>query len=299
VVFKPIRRFQAYKVDFGPEQVSETVSFRTLPAPAQGVTTIVFNDLHNDTNLFGKLRAAVGETSFDFSVFNGDCFADPSNAVQAQAVLAGYTEGIQADRRPVFFLRGNHETRGAYARQLPSLLDWPGGKPYFAFSAGPVRFVMLDLGEDKPDDHTAYSGLVDFTRFRHEQTEWLKGEVASREYRKAAWRVLVYHIPLYRERASAVATNAAAQPKAVVRPDWQETWLRLLKKADLAINGHTHVRAFYPAGTIGNPYPVYVGGGPKTNLATVMILDADKHQLKLRVLDCAGQEVLPSFQQQR
>jgi len=299
VVFKPIRNFQAYKVEFGPEEQTEIRPFRTLPSARQEVAAVIFNDLHNDTNLFGGLRAAVGNTPFDFSVFNGDCFADPATAQQTFGVLAGYSRGIDAGSRPAFFLRGNHETRGAYSRQWPALVEWPGGKPYFAFSAGSVRFVMLDLGEDKPDDHPAYSGLVDFARFRQEQTQWLKTEVASPAYRQAAWRVLIYHIPLYRERASSGGSATNAPPRAAPRPDWQDTWLTLLRKADLAINGHTHTRAYYPAGTIGNPYPVYVGGGPKTNLATVMILRANSRELSLRVLDSTGREVLPAFNKRR
>jgi hypothetical protein len=290
VAFKPIRKFQAYKVEFGPEQGSEPVAFQTLPGPRQPVTTVIFNDLHNDTMLFQQLRRVADETRFDFSVFNGDCFADPAAAQPVLTTLATYTKGVQADHRPAFFLRGNHETRGAYARQLPALLAWPGDQPYFAFSAGSVRFVLLDLGEDKPDDHSEYSGLIDFARFRREETEWLKHEVASREYRKATWRVLVHHIPLYWGQSAAALTN---------RPAWQQSWPGLLKQADLAISGHTHVRAFYPARTVGNPYPVVIGGGPKTNTATVMILEADARRLKLRVLDLNGKEVFPTFEKKR
>jgi len=290
VCFKPIRKFQAYKVEFGPEWSSEAASFQTLPAPGQNVSALIFNDLHNDIGLFRQLRRAAGDGPFDFSLFNGDCFADPMTAAPTLSVLSAYTQGAQADRRPAFFLRGNHETRGAFARQLPAWLGWPGGKPYFAFTAGPVRFVVLDYGEDKPDEHWVYAGLVDFERFRREESEWLESEVKSREYRRASWRVVAHHIPLHRGRA---ATNS------VNRPSWELAWSRLLQKADLGISGHTHVRAFHPARSLGNPYPVFIGGGPKTNSATVMILEADRRRLKLRVLDCAGKEVLPGFEARR
>jgi phosphodiesterase/alkaline phosphatase D-like protein len=291
VAFKPIRKFAASKVEFGPEQQSEPAAFQTLPAPGQKVTALIFNDLHNGTNLFQQLRRAAGDAPFDFSIFNGDCFADPGTEPPVLALLSAYTQGVQANRRPAFFLRGNHETRGAYARPLPHLLGWPGDKPYFAFTAGPVRFVVLDCGEDKPDEHPAYSGLVDFNGFRREETEWLKAEAASREYRKAAWRVLVHHIPLYRTLSAEAATNRP--------PPWQQEWTGLLRKADLAICGHTHVRAFHAAGSVGNPYPVVIGGGPKTNTATVMILEADRRHLKLRVLDAKANEVFPIYEKAR
>jgi predicted phosphodiesterase len=99
----------------------------------------------------------------------------------------------------------------------------------------------------------------------------------------------VHHIPLYWEAAAGL-TN---------RPPWQQSWANLLKRADLAISGHTHVRAFFPAQTVGNPYPVVIGGGPKTNTATVMILEAETRRLKLRVLDTNGKEVFPTFEKKR
>jgi hypothetical protein len=102
--------------------------------------------------------------------------------------------------------------------------------------------------------------------------------------------VLVHHIPLHWGRSAVALTN---------RPPWQQSWPGLLKQADLAINGHTHARAFHPARTIGNPYPVVIGGGPKTNTATVMILEADARRLNLRVLDLNGKEVFPTFEKKR
>lgn len=320
VAFKPIRNFGAYKVEFGRTERSQPVRFQMLPGPRQPVSAIVFNDLHNETALFQRLRRSLGDRPFDFSIFNGDCFADPTNAPKVLPLLAAYTQGVEADARPVFFLRGNHETRGAYARELPAHFAWPGDQPYFAFSAGPVRFVLLDCGEDKPDEHAAYSGLVDFAAFRRAETEWLKAEVASKAYRQAAWRVLVHHIPLYRARSPGSLTNAspkagatspksgaplrvsanadATRPAALTNapsvtgpPLWQETWRKLLRKVDVALCGHTHSRAFLPAGSVGNPYPVFIGGGPKTNTATVMMLDAGRRELTLRVVDAYGLDV--------
>lgn len=58
--------------------------------------------------------------------------------------------------------RGNHETRGSFARQLKDYFFYPEGNYYTAFTRGPVRFVMMDSGEDKTDDNWEYSGLVSF-----------------------------------------------------------------------------------------------------------------------------------------
>ena len=289
IAFKPIRRFDAYRVDFESEQRSELKCFRTLPGPDQPLVAVIFNDLHHQTNTFNQLCSALGETPFDFSLFNGDCLADLMTQPQLLRSLATYNQGAKADSRPVFFLRGNHEARGVYARELPRWLAWPGEKPYFGFSAGAVRFLVLDLGEDKPDDHPEYSGLADFESYRREETEWIKREVASSAFRQAAWRVLVHHIPIH-----AGKTNAFSFPE-------RELWAGLLAEAkiDLAIHGHLHAAAFHPLNTVGNSYPIAVGGGPQVDRATVMVLEADQHHLKLRILDHRGREKFPAFEQSR
>lgn len=286
VGFAPVAAMGAYHVDFGTAQQSSPRSFRTAGPANSSVTGVIFNDLHDQLDLFRKLSAQLANVPFQFSLFNGDCFADPADATRPRQSLRAYNAGIGADRRPAVYLRGNHETRGAFARELPAFFAWPEGRPYFAFTAGPVRFVALDCGEDKPDDHPAYSGLADFTAYRREEAAWLKREVASAAFRDARWRVLVHHIPLY------------AGPEDDVSRPCRDLWAPILAGAgiDLSIHGHTHRRAWYPRGAADNPYPVLLGGGPGADTATVMVLDADARRLSVRILDAAGREVLPAFQ---
>ena len=91
-------------------------------------------------------------------------------------------------------VRGNHETRGAYARNFSRYLAGPEGKFYYAFTYGPIRFIVLDSGEDKPDTDVEYSGLVDFDNYILEQKEWLARELESPEFRAASFRVVLSHI---------------------------------------------------------------------------------------------------------
>jgi Icc-related predicted phosphoesterase len=289
VAFKPIRRFGSNHVDFEPEEHSATATFQTLPGPDQPLRAVVFNDLHNQIETFKQLCFALDDTRFDFTIFNGDCLADPKTEPQVLTSLTAFTLGARAGTRPVFFLRGNHELRGACARELSRWLAWPEDKPYFAFSAGTVRFLVLDCGEDKPDNHPEYSGLADFDSFRRAETEWLKQELASSACRQAAWRVLVHHIPIH-----------GGKKTAFCFPE-RESWAELLAKAqiDLALHGHTHVAAFHPAGTVGNPYPIAVGGGPQPGRAAVMVLEADLQHLKLRMLNAEGHDLFPVFEKIR
>lgn len=287
---KPILAFAPYRVDYGSNVMSEVASFRTLPAADQRVRAVVFNDLHNRLPTFEAVLPVATAEPFDFSIFNGDCLADPNTEEQALTPLRAFNAGVSAGSRPVFYIRGNHETRGAYARALPGVVAWPDNKPYFGFSAGPARFLVLDCGEDKPDTNKEYSGLVDFTSFRKEQTEWLKTELKSREFRNAAWRILVVHIPLYATR-----TNGGYSMPS------HQLWAPMLEKAriDVGLSAHLHRAAFHPAKSVGNPFPFYIGGGNRPEDATTMILDASREELSLRVLDRNGKEVLPSLVKRR
>lgn len=288
--FKPIRTLAPYRVDYGPEQTTELLQFRTLPGPTQEVTAIVFNDLHNSLPVFRGVLRVVDKMPFDFSVFNGDCLADPQTESQVFGSLSAFTQGVQAGQRPTFFIRGNHETRGALARGLPELIAWPGEKPYFAFTAGPVRFLVMDCGEDKPDNHKEYYGLADFETFRREETQWLRSELKSREFHGASWRVLVVHMPLSSTRKNG-GTNGPSR----------ELWQSLLGrgKIDLALHAHLHRSGWYPAGSVGNSYPFAIGGGNQATNSTVMIVQADSQKLRLRTLNAQGKEVLPFFEKKK
>ncbi|MCP5524422.1 MAG: metallophosphoesterase [Verrucomicrobiales bacterium] len=286
VTSKPIHKFAPYSVDFGPGQSTEIAIVRTLPGVDDPVTAIIYNDLHSRPATLQAVQAAVRDVDADLTMFNGDCLADPTTAADALVPLSAYIPEVGAGSRPVIFIRGNHETRGAFARRLPDYFSWPGHRPYFAFTAGPVRWVILDYGEDKPDEHPAYSGLVDFDSFRKEETEWLKAEVVSEAFRSARWRVLVHHIPLY-----------SARRNEDYQKGWRKEWADLLAGAhvDLALNGHTHRPAFHPAGSLGNPYPILVGGGPDAEQATVMVVEADPDSLSVRLLSAKGEELFPRY----
>ena len=66
-----------------------------------------------------------------------------------------------------------HEIRNAYSIGLRDHYDYVGDRTYGSFNWGDTRIVMLDCGEDKPDDHWVYYGLNDFTQLRNEQVDFL------------------------------------------------------------------------------------------------------------------------------
>ena len=67
-----------------------------------------------------------------------------------------------------------------------------------------------------------------------------------------------------------------------------------MKKAPfhVAINAHTHQFAYHPKGSLGNNYPIIIGGGNRLENATVMILEKKKGKLTLKVLNTEGKILL-------
>lgn len=278
VCSQEIMLYQAYKKIFGETAVSDFYSF-TLPAAGESdFTAVIFNDLHKHSETLQALYNQVKDVKYDFVIFNGDCIDDPRDHEEATRFLKELNETVGANHVPVFYLRGNHEIRNAYSIGLRSLFDYVGDKTYGAFNWGDTRIVMLDCGEDKPDDHWVYYGLNDFSGLRQAQVGFLKEELASKAYKKAAKRVLIHHIPIY--------------GKDVDRYNpCLEIWGGLLSKApfDVCINAHTHRFAYYPKGEVGNNFPVMIGGGYRMDAGTVMVLQKKGKEMTLRVLNTKGE----------
>ncbi len=271
-----LRSIISYKknsVRWTGDTYSPVYSFTTPPSRESRVRCVIVNDTHNDPG-FAPLLALPGVKPFDFSIFNGDCFAELGSLADALALLRSYTAAVDGASRPAVFVRGNRDLRNTFATQLRNLFTYPGDRCYFAFTRGPVRFVVLDCGEDKRDADPAYGGTVDFTAFRAEVRDWLSGEIASAAFRQAKWHVLIHHIPLYGPGASELS---------------RAYYVPVLTRAtfDLAINGYTHQAATLKRGTYQNPYPVVTGGGPGA-AATVTVFEATTTGWKVTVVNRAG-----------
>ena len=279
VCAQEILHYGAYNKVMGNTQMTDFYSF-SLPQERQAdFTALIFNDLHKDAETIRLMSQLAKDIPHDFVLFNGDCIPDPSSRDDAMHMLHRLTSAFHIEQTPAFFVRGNHEIRGLHSAALPSLLDQPGGKTYGAFSWGDTRFVILDCGEDKPDDHPVYYGLNDFSAFRQEQKEFLLAEMKSHEFKKAKRHILVNHIPLW-------GYGDKYHPSA-------ELWTPLLKDArfDIAISGHNHRFRYHPTGDISNPFPICIGGGPNASSATMMVLSKKGNDLTLRVLNTKGEEL--------
>ena len=279
VCSQEILYYGGYHKIFGNTAVSPFYSFVTAEEDAESFTALIFNDLHQRKYIFDPLFEQVKDVDYDFVVFNGDCIDDPKDHNQATGFIQVLTEAVNGSSIPTMFIRGNHEIRNAYSIGLRKHLDYVGGRTYGAFNWGDTRIVVLDCGEDKKDDHREYSGLNDFTSLRMEQVDFLKEELASKEFKKADRRILFHHIPIY-----GMLGGNLCEP----------LWRPLLDKApfDVAFNAHVHKFAFHPSGSCENKYPIVVGGGKSPDNATVIILAKTRDSVKVKVLDTKGTVLL-------
>ena len=272
VCVQEILHKSAYANHFGGDTLrTRFYSFRT-PGDDGDFGCLVFNDLHDQSKTYGRLRELAKDEDYDFVIFNGDCLPEPRNRNHAIDMIHRLADAIGGAEKPVIFLRGNHEIRNFYSAGMHSLIGYYGDKTYAAFTWGKTRFVMLDPGEDKPDSTPVYGGLNDFTQLRMDQTEFIKHELKSKEFKQARHRVLISHIPIFGNTDK-------------YRP-CTEMWGGMLAKApfDLGIGAHTHTARLHRRGVDGCGFPVYIGGGYKMDSATVAVLTCREGRLSLKVL---------------
>ncbi len=281
-VSQEITLYQPYRKEFGDTVRTPVYSFTTWDDNKTNFTAVIYNDIHDKYALFDKLREQVKDVKCDVVIYNGDCIADVQSESNAIRSISYYNERMDGAEIPSIFIRGNHETRGAYSMFLWNLLDKKGGThSYGAFNMGDTRFVILDCGEDKPDDHWVYYDMNDFTHYRIDQAEFLKKEIVSDDFNKASKRVLIHHIPIYGKNLDKYTPC-------------KDLWEPILSKAkfDISLNAHTHRHEYIPAGKDKNIYPVVIGGGNNEKSATVSILRKTGSQMTLTVMNTEGKEVL-------
>lgn len=281
VISQEITRYSSYKKTFGDTARSPLRSFTTWSDNRKNFRVIVYNDIHSNMTMFRKLHSLVDDKPYDLVIFNGDCFDDVEKESDIVNRLLTYTQSIRSDQIPSIFIRGNHETRGAYSLRLWNYLRRMGGRSYSAFSLGDTRFVLLDCGEDKPDDHWVYYDMNDFTRHRIDQAEFLKKELGSEPFLKADKRVLIHHIPIFGVDPGSYSPCS-------------DLWKPVLENApfNVSLNAHTHRYRVIEKGEDGNNFPVVIGGGNKEPGGTVMVLEKNGEELTLEVINAKGKRLL-------
>jgi predicted phosphodiesterase len=245
----PIKDYQAYKCSYGDTIYSSLNSFTTFSSAKTEVNFTVFNDLHNKAKKLSQYLNHNDIPNQDLYFLNGDILGHIDNEKQIYDSFLDTCVNRFAQNIPFFYVRGNHETRGVYARNLKNYLALENDSYYFSFSLGSVRFVVLDGGEDKPDSSKEYSGMADFDVYREQQLEWLNNEIATTEFQKAEVKIVVIHMPVIENEGNWYGMEQLAKYYGPVLND---------ANIDLMISGHTHENEWIKEGDSGFNYPVII-----------------------------------------
>ncbi len=247
---RKIKRLYQNYASYGNTIVSPFLYYQKQPEEDK-VTFYVLNDVHGNQQIYENFLT---RNRYDFVVSNGDAVevAEDFKAI-TEKFLSPFGRGTFHGKR-LYFVRGNHETRGAAARSLKEYLALPGNRYYYTFTAGPVYAIVLDSGEDKPDHHEEYSGLVDFKSYKEEETKWLEQVLASEEYKAAPYHIAFIHMPLnsYLEQTE----------EDYLKTD-ETMWRSMLSEAgiDVVFSGHTHTAEVINPSEYDAVFPTVIGGG--------------------------------------
>lgn len=172
-----------------------TLKFTTNDRNKPTTSFIMLNDIHGNTDYIPKLLDIAGYKETDMIIYNGDMM---NWLMDEEDLFRGFmdiTIELFATKKPMYYARGNHETRGLFATSFQHYFSPKEPHLYFLLRQGPVCFIFLDTGEDKPDSDIEYHGITDYDNYRTEQAKWLSEAVKSQEFLDAKFKVVIAHMP--------------------------------------------------------------------------------------------------------
>ena len=276
---KQIADFQPYKVTFGDSIVSPWRRFSTPDPKATACSFIALSDMHQQPDKLGRLLNQAGVGSADMIFYVGDMMNYYDNEETPFRSFIDKSVELFSSEKPFVLVRGNHETRGNMAREYARYVPKSSGKYYGAYRVGDIMFVVLDCGEDKPDDFWVYAGLTDFDGYRTEQAAWFGELIRSKAYKSAKWRIVMNHFP-------PLSHMEGDNPERHGIQDITDKFLPLYNQAkiDLMISGHTHAYEFMSPDKYDRlTFPVIVN-----STESVARIDIDGRTLKAKVTDTGG-----------
>jgi acid phosphatase type 7 len=278
-----VRQFYHGEIKQGQRQITKQFRFRTLDPDATTTKFVVWNDTHENAETIAALHTATKKYQPDFLLWNGD----QSNDCHFENAMAGQflnPAGLSiADAWPLAYVRGNHECRGPAARALPGFTGSPDNQFYYGFRSGPLAAIVMDTGEDKPDNHPHFCSMAHYESMQREQAQWLNNIVQEKWFQTAPHKVLFCHIPLWFHDPQ--FPDSTYEGHRFCRDLWAPTLIKA--KVNLVISGHTHKFVWMPHSD-NQPIAQLTGGSPNPASATFISGTADANELNIRVSKLDG-----------
>lgn len=249
------------------------LAFTTLDPAKESVSFAMVNDIHGDNARLEKMVGMCNLEQTDLFLFNGDMVSYSQDQEQLFGGFMDKAVELFAGSVPVYYCRGNHETRGPMASQFKNYFNPKTEELYYMFRQGPVCFVVLDCGEDKPDSDVEYYGITAYDEYRTRQARWLEKALKSELYREAPFKVIVCHMPPFGGWHGEL--------------DIARKFFPLLNEAkpDVYLSAHLHRYVRLEAGENGVDFPLIVNSNK-----TLLKAQASRSQLDIRIYDLEGKE---------
>ena len=259
VCFRRMIERKPYRSEVGEVEYYES-EFR--PVTKSPVNIYHISDSHNRVETPVAAGKYFGK-DLDLLILNGD-IPNHSGEIAFLTTIHQIASEITDGEIPVVFSRGNHDTRGVYAENIADHTPTRNGVSYFSFRLGHIWGLVMDCGEDKPDDHIEYGHTICCEDFRQRETEYLKTVIRNcREEYEAEGvtnRLVIVHNPFTR----------TLEPPFDIEQETFGEWAHLLReyiKPQLMICGHIHKCYISPVGgrwdNLGQPCPVVCASQPE------------------------------------
>lgn len=271
---------QDYQITYGAVASSNVYSkapltFRTLDGSQNTVNFFVVNDIHGNNELFNSLLKDVKKGETDFVLFNGDMVSHMDSEQQLFEGFITSAVNLFASETPFYMVRGNHESRGRFAKNYMEYFPTPTNMPYYTFKQGPIFFVIMDGGEDKPDNDIEYLGTAAFDEYREEEARWLREVVSSEDFKSSPFKVVVIHVP-----PTQSTWHGPLHTKKMFVPILNEAGI------DLMLCGHLHKHVYAERGTEGCDFPLLINSNKQ-----MLNVSADNKTMNVVVKDETGKQV--------
>lgn len=251
----------------------QPLEFQTSDHGRQAVNFAMVNDIHGKSDLLEKLVSHCDLKTTDMFLFNGDMVSIFNSEKEIFEGFMDKATELFASEIPMYYTRGNHETRGSFATAFQDYFSPKQEHIYYMFRQGPVCFVILDCGEDKPDSDLEYAGITAYDSYRTEQAEWLKDVLESKEYKEAPFKVVVCHIPPFGGWHG--------------NEEVAEKFMPLLNNAGVDIMLCAHLHSYMRNDAKGDVrFPIIVNSNN-----TILKAEADSRALNIKILDTEGKEI--------
>lgn len=276
---REVLKHERNQVHYGNNAATDVYSkkpltFKTSDHEKPTVSFVMVNDIHGRNEVLERMISHCDLASTDLILFNGDMISQYNRDEDLFTGFMDTATRLFASEIPMYYARGNHETRGEAAASFHDYFAPSQKELFYLFRQGPVCFVMLDCGEDKPDSDIEYYDLTAYDDYRARQAEWLSEALRSDLYRTAPYKVIVCHMPPFGGWHGEL--------------DIARKFIPLLNatRPDVYLCGHLHLYQRNGAGEANVDFPLIVNSND-----TFIRAEADEERLTIRVFDLSGKEV--------